>query len=262
MIETVQDRPGNASAPKAAFRQFSAWFNEKPVLKEIDLEIGPVGRLALIGPANSGKTTLLRSLNRLLDLTPGFRKAGAIFLDGQDIFDPKAEVASLRRRVGLVSSASVSLPGSVFDNIALALKLAGERRSSRLVDAVEQSLGKVWLWEELKDHLEEPALHLPTGVLRRLALARALAFEPEMLLLDEPCSGLDYVSATLLEDVLEQLSAHCPVVFATNDIKQAARASDQTAFLLSGKLVEVGPAQKIFTKPTQSLTSDFITERF
>jgi phosphate transport system ATP-binding protein len=250
------------SIPQVAFEHFSAWFGHTPALQDVNLEVHPHERLALIGYAGSGKTTLLRSLNRLHDLTPHFRKDGRILLDGQDLHGPGIDVVSLRRRIGLVSATAGPLPGSVFDSIALPLRMAGEQRLSRIQEQVELGLQRAFLWDDLKDRLQEPAFHLSPGKQRQLVLARALAFEPEIVLLDEPAAGLDYVALTLLEDVLDELKAKLTIVFATNDTKQAARASDRTAFFQKGELVEWGPTRQIFTHPANALTNNFITERF
>ncbi len=253
------DNPPGAAI---AFQQFSAWFGNKPVLQNVNLQIPGRERVALIGPSGSGKTTLLRTLNRLHDLDPNFRHAGTVRIGSEDIFDAHLDVSALRRRVAFISPRVASLPGTIYDNVALALRLAGEHRAARVTELVEEGLRRAWLWDELKDRLNQPGTHLPSGILRRLALARALAFGPQVLVLDEPCAGLDNVSATLLIDLLEQLSEACPVIFATNDIKQAARASEMTAFFVDGQLVECGPTDELFTRPKQALTNDFVTERF
>ena len=248
--------------PKVVFERFSAWFGGVQALREVNLAVLPRERLALIGYAGSGKTTLLRSLNRLHDLTPHYRKEGRILLDGQDLHGPGIDVVSLRRRIGLVSATAGPLPGSVFDSIALPLRMAGEQRLSRIQEQVELGLQRAFLWDDVKDRLQEPVFHLSPGKQRQLALARALAFDPEIVLLDEPAAGLDYVAATLLEDVLDELKAKSTIVFATNDTKQAARASDRTAFFRNGELVEWGPTRQLFTHPAKTLTNNFITERF
>ena len=248
--------------PVVVFHQFSAWFGENPALRQVDLAVYPRERLSLIGPAGSGKTTLLRSLTRLHDLTPRFTHQGIIRLHGQDIFAAAMDVTWLRRQVGYVSSPSTPLPGSVFDNLAIPLRLAGEHEATVLHEKVVQGLQSAFLWEDLKDRLREPALGLNSGAQRRLALARALVFDPAVLLLDDPCAGLDNVTASIFEDVLQEISARRAVVFATHDSKEAARASERTAFLSQGQLIECGATRQVFLQPAQRLTLDFITERF
>jgi phosphate transport system ATP-binding protein len=254
----------NSSAPnpvpKVAFDHFSAWFEDIPVLRDISLEVFAGERLALIGPNDSGKTVLLRSLNRLHDLTPGFRHEGRILLDGHDIFAKNVDVAILRQRAGLMTAPAASLPMSIFENIALALKLAGEHNQDRIHRRVETSLKEARLWDDVKDLLHEPAIRLTTAQARRLSLARTLAMSPEILLLDQPCNGLDNLSATMLEDILDELKTNYAIVFATNDLKQAARASDRTAFLLKGQLIEWGRTKQIFTHPARPETDTFVNE--
>lgn len=251
-----------ASCPKVVIDHLSAWFGATPALQAISLNIYPFERLAIIGPAGSGKSTLLRCLNRLNDLTPGFRSQGQVFLDGQELLTSPVDVAQLRRKIALVNTDPTPLPGTVFDNIAIALKMAGVRAPAQIDERVETGLRNVFLWDEVKDRLHDPALHLTNEKRKRLSLARALALEPEILLLDEPCASLDNVSATRFEDSLEELKQRYTIVMATNDIKQAARASDKTAFFLKGELVEWNSTRKFFTQPDQRRSHAFITERF
>jgi phosphate transport system ATP-binding protein len=255
--------PNSANAlPKVVFEQYSAWHGKIPALRDVNLKVFAGERLAIIGPAGSGKTTLLRSLNRWHDLIPDFRHQGRILIDGQDIFSHEVDVALLRQRIGMVSAAVMPLPGSIYDNIALAIQMAGERDPGRIRALVESGLKGAFLWDEVKDRLQASAWQLSPGNQRRLNLARALALDPEVLLLDEPCAGLDNLAATALEDTLEELKSKLVVAFATNDIKQAARASDRTAFFLHGELVEWGETWQVFTQPAKALTADFIMERF
>lgn len=248
--------------PKIVFDQFSAWYQNSRALENINLQVFTGERLAIIGPAGSGKTTLLHSLNRLFDLEPGFRHQGQILLSGQNILEPEVDLADLRRRVGLIGTPATALPVSIFENIAIGLRMAGERHRERIYERVESSLKESRLWDEVKHQLDQTAQHLPIGLVKRLSLARALAFEPEVLLFDEPESGLDNITATLFEDILRDITPKYAIVFATNDIKLAARASDRTALFLKGALVECGPTRRFFTQPAQAATHDFITERF
>jgi len=262
----VHHRPQPAArppaAPKMVVESFSASFGSTPILRNISLEVFPRERLAVIGPAASGKTTFLRCLNRLNDLERGFSRSGRILLDGRDIYDDDVDVPSLRRRVGMVYAAAVPLPWSIHENIVLGPKLSGVRGSSRLDEIVESALRSAFLWDEVKDRLREPAMNLSGGQQQRLCLARILALEPEVLLLDEPCSGLDPISTAKIEDALAELKANYSIVLVTNNTKQAARASDRTAFFLMGELIEIGPTRRLFTNPSDQRTNDYITGHF
>ena len=250
------------ATPKIAVRNFSARFGSDAVLSDISLDVFPRERLAVIGPARSGKTTFLRSLNRLNDLAPRFSHTGEILLDGRDIYHPDLDVAALRRRVGMVYAVPVPLPWSVYDNLAYGPRLAGVRDPERLNELVESSLRMAFLWDEVKDRLKDPAHNLSGGQQQRLCLARVLALEPEVLLLDEPCSGLDPISTAKIEDALADLKSRFSIVLVTNNTKQAARASDRTAFFLMSELVEVGPTSVLFTHPADKRTNDYIVGNF
>ena len=257
---TVPAAPTPA-APKIVVENFSACFGQTAALKGITLDVRPCERLAIIGPAGGGKTTFLRSLNRLNDLDRRFSCAGRILLDGQDIYGTEMDVPTLRRRIGMVYAVPIPLPWSIRDNIAYGLKLAGMARA-RIDEQIESSLRNAVLWDEVKDRLDEPAHNLSGGQQQRLCLARVLALEPEVLVLDEPCSGLDPISTARIEDALDTLRARYSVVLVTNNIMQASRASDRTAFFLMGELIEVGPTAQLFTKPTHSRTNEYITGHF
>ena len=255
--------PAPPSGPaKVRVEDFTASFSGCAVLHHIALDIFPRERLAIIGPAGSGKTTFLRSLNRLNDLEHGFASTGRILLDGVDITARDVDVAALRRRVGMVYAVPIPLPWSIYDNIAYGPRLAGVRGRARLEELVVGSLRSSFLWDEVKDRLQEPALNLSGGQQQRLCLARVLALQPEVLLLDEPCSGLDPISTARIEEALAQLKAQYSIVLVTNNTKQAARASDRTAFFLMGELVEVGPTPEIFTRPKQKSTNDYLVGNF
>jgi phosphate transport system ATP-binding protein len=251
-----------APAPKIVVRDFTASYDDQPVLRNINLQVMPRERLAIIGPARSGKTTFLRSLNRLNDLDENFSHTGTITVNGRDVYDKTVDVAALRRRVGMVFAVPVPLPWSIYENIAYGPRLAGITDRRRLDELVETSLKSAFIWEEIKDRLREPALDLSGGQQQRLCLARILALEPEVLLLDEPCSGLDPISTAKIEAALSALRARYSIILVTNNTKQAARASERTAFFLMGELVEIGPTQKIFTAPHHRRTSDYITGNF
>ena len=265
MAEMLAQRPAPSCPPggaKIKVEDFSVFFDGAPVLRNINLEICERERLAIIGPSSSGKTTFLRSLNRLNDLAPGFSRTGRILLDGRDIYAPEVDVAALRRRVGMVYAVPVPLPWTIYENLTYGPRLAGVRQRARLDEIVESGLRSAFLWDEVKDRLHEPAMNLSGGQQQRMCLARVLALEPEVLMLDEPCSGLDPISTAKIEDALAQLRSKYSIVLVTNNTKQAARASDRTAFFLMGELVEVGPTAQLFTNPTHQRTSDYITGHF
>ena len=265
MAEMLAQRPAPSCPPggaKIVVEDFSAFFGGAPALRDINLEICERERLAVIGPASSGKTTFLRSLNRLNDLAPNFSMTGRILLAGRDINSPDVDVAALRRHVGMVYAVPVPLPWSIYENLTYGPRLAGIRSRSRLDEIAESSLQSAFLWDEVKDRLHEPAMNLSGGQQQRMCLARVLALEPEVLLLDEPCSGLDPVSTAKIEDALAQLRSKYSIVLVTNNTKQAARASDRTAFFLMGELVECGPTAQVFTNPKHQRTSDYITGHF
>jgi phosphate transport system ATP-binding protein len=248
--------------PKVVVESFTALFNGTAYLKDISLTVNPNERLAIIGPAGSGKTSFLRSLNRLNDLEVSFSHTGNIFLDGLDIYDAAVDVPSLRRRLGMVYAVPTPLPWSVRENIVFGPRMAGITNRRRLEHIVERSLRSAFLWDEVKDRLKMNATNLSGGQQQRLCLARVLALEPELLLLDEPCSGLDPISTGKIEDALVELKAKYSIVLVTNNTKQAARASDRTAFFLMGELVEIGTTQQVFTNPRHGRTNEYITGHF
>ncbi len=254
--------PCAVGQPKMRIENFSASFDGTPVLRNIALDLCPRQRLAIIGPAASGKTTFLRSLNRLNDLNPAFNHTGRILLDGQDIYQSGQDVAQLRRRIGMVYAVPVPLPWSIYDNIAYGPRLAGIAAKADLDRLVESSLQSAFIWDEVKDRLGELATNLSGGQQQRVCIARVLALEPEVLLLDEPCSGLDPISTAKIEDALLALKEKYSIVLVTNNTKQAARASDRTAFFLMSDLIECGPTNQIFTNPTHQRTSEYITGHF
>lgn len=254
--------PDIGGSAKIQVRDFTVSFGDQPVLRNLNLDIAPNERLAIIGPASSGKTTFLRCLNRLNDLDHGFTRTGQILLDGQDIYDAGMDVAQLRRRIGMVYAVPVPLPWSIHENLVYGLKLAGIRDRTEQDRRVEASLKGAVLWDEVKDRLHEAGHDLSGGQQQRLCLARVLALEPEVLVLDEPCSGLDPISTRRIEEALLELKAKHSIVLVTNNTKQAARASDRTAFLLMGELVEIGPTGELFSRPTQKRTNDYLVGQF
>lgn len=231
------------------------------VLRGITLDARRGEILAIIGPAGAGKTTFLRSLNRMLDLDPDWRVSGDVLLNGGSIYGRDVHVAELRRNIGMVFSVPVTLPMTIFRNLAFGLNLNLNGRSRR-DDRVEKALRSAYLWEEVKDRLNEPAGNLSGGQQQRLCLARTLTLEPSVLLLDEPCSGLDPISTRRIEEALQQLKKNLTIILVTNNVKQAARASDRTAFFLFGELIEVQKTEELFTTPREKQTADYISGRF
>jgi len=247
---------------KIATRNFSVFYGAARALHGISLDVPAHQILGIIGPAGSGKTALLRAMNRLNDLNPDCRAEGQILLDGQDIYQPDFDAVRLRKQVGMVFALPVPLPMSLFDNIAYGPRLSGIRTRMRLNSLVERSLQSAFLWDEVKDRLHTSAMRLSGGQQQRLCLARVLAMEPEVILLDEPCSGLDPISTARIEEALIALKSKYTIVLVTNNTKQAARVADTTAFLLQGELVEVGPTDRIFTAPGDQKTNDYVSGRF
>lgn len=247
---------------KISNRNFSVFYGATQALRGITLDVPANRILGIIGPAGSGKTALLRAMNRLNDLNPNCRVEGQILLDGEDIYQPDFDAVRLRKRVGMVFALPVPLPLSLFDNIAYGPRLSGIRARARLNALVESSLQAAFLWDEVKDRLNTSAMRLSGGQQQRLCLARVLAMEPEVILLDEPCSGLDPISTARIEEALMALKSKYTIVLVTNNTKQAARVADTTAFLLQGELVEVGPTSRIFTAPEDQRTNDYVSGRF
>ena len=258
------ETPASETAPRPLIqiRDLTLRYGEKTALDEIDLEIPERRVTAFIGPSGCGKSTLLRCLNRMNDLVDDIEILGQILLDGVDIYDRRTDVVALRRRVGMVFQKSNPFPKSIYENVAYGLRIAGTRRKDVLDAAVEKSLHGAALWEEVKDRLGESALALSGGQQQRLCIARAIAVEPEVILMDEPCSALDPIATAKVESLIHELSAHYTIVIVTHNMQQAARVSDRTAFLYLGKLIEVGPTEKIFTAPEKRETEDYITGRF
>ncbi len=231
-------------------------------LRNVSLGIPQNAITVLFGPAGGGKSSLLRCLNRLNDLAEVHTVAGRILLDGENILDPKVDTISLRRRVGMVFARPVVLPLSIRGNLTYGLEVMGEKRRSRLDDAVERSLKQAALWDEVKDRLNDPAIALSGGQQQRLCLARSLALEPEVILLDEPTSGLDPISTGKVEASLQELKKSYTVVLVPHSVQQAARTADYAAFFLQGELIEHGEGKGIFTAPQNKRTEDYVTGRF
>jgi phosphate transport system ATP-binding protein len=233
------------------------------VLHDVSLDIPAQAVTAFIGPSGCGKTTLLRCINRMNDLIEGARiTRGAIHLGGVDINAPTVDVVDLRRRVGMVFQKSNPFPKSIYENISYGLRIAGVKKKSRIDEAVEKSLRASALWDEVKDRLDENALGLSGGQQQRLCIARALAVEPDVVLMDEPCSALDPIATAKIEELIQELKANYTIAIVTHNMQQAGRVSDYTGFFYLGRLIEFGPTTKIFTNPAERRTEDYITGRF
>ena len=240
----------------------SLWYADAQALHHVSLEI-PARRItAFIGPSGCGKSTLLRCINRLNDLIDGVRIEGDILHEGQSIFDPKVDVNALRKRIGMVFQKSNPFPQSIYENVAYGPRIQGVSRKRDLDDIVERSLRGAALWEEVSDRLEGTALGLSGGQQQRLCIARALAVEPEVILLDEPCSALDPIATAKIEELMLELRKSYTLVIVTHNMQQASRVSDYTAFLYLGRLIEYGPTEKLFISPMKKQTEDYITGRF
>ena len=247
---------------KFAVRNLDFWYGERKTLHDISLEIPERSVLALIGPSGCGKSTFLRVLNRMNDLIDGTRHTGQVLLDDQDIYRRGIDLADLRRRIGMVFQKSNPFPKSVFENVAFGPRVAGLRNRAKLAEICERCLRQAALWNEVKDRLDGSALDLSGGQQQRLCIARALATDPEVLLMDEPASALDPASTAHIEDLIFELKRHYTIVIVTHNMQQAARVSDLTAFFFEGHLVEVGATDLLYTRPAQKKTEDYITGRF
>jgi phosphate transport system ATP-binding protein len=246
----------------AAVRDFSHWFGAVRTLRGISLDIVRNEILGVIGPAGSGKSTFLGALNRMNDLVRGSRTEGVVEIDGENVYGPEANVAELRRKLGMVFATPIALPRSIYENVAFGMRLKGRPSKAGLEGLVRDCLEKAGLWDEVKERLDTSALKLSGGQQQRLCIARVLALKPEFILLDEPSSGLDPVSTGKIEDSLRRLKAEYTIVLVTNNTKQAARVADRTAFFLAGELVEIGATERIFTAPTDQRTDGYLRGRF
>jgi phosphate transport system ATP-binding protein len=255
--------PGAQATPKIAVRALSVSYGVQRVLHTISTDILPNQVTALIGPSGCGKSTFLRTLNRMNDIVPGARIEGTVTIDGRDIYAPAVDVVDLRRRVGMVFQKSNPFPKSIFDNVAYGLRINRLVRSrEELQGRVEASLQAAALWDEVKDRLHTSALALSGGQQQRLCIARALAVNPDILLMDEPASALDPIATQRIEELIYQLKQRYTIVIVTHNMQQAARISDVTAFFWLGTLVETGATDRIFTAPREKLTEDYVTGRF
>jgi len=251
-----------AQVAEVLIRQVCLFYGNKQALFDIDLDIGRREVTAFIGPSGCGKSTLLRCLNRLNDLIDSVRVTGSIRLSGSEILDPTLDVTDLRKRVGMVFQKPNPFPKTIYENVAYGPRILGIKQKARLDEIVERSLHSAALWEEVKDRLHDNALALSGGQHQRLCIARTIAVEPEVVLMDEPCSALDPIATTKIEELIHELKQQYTIVIVTHNMQQAARVSDYTAFMYLGRLIEFGKTDKLFTTPDKQETEDYITGRF
>ncbi|MDF1562442.1 MAG: phosphate ABC transporter ATP-binding protein PstB [Deltaproteobacteria bacterium] len=263
MTETAQTTPAPAPIPKMETRGLTAAFGENEVLHGIDLAMKPRHVTAIIGPSGCGKSTFVRCLNRMHELVPGATSAGEVLLEGEDVYDPAIDPVLLRRKVGMVFQKPNPFPTmSIRQNVLSGLTLTGRLERSRAEELTEQALAQAALWDEVKDRLDAPGGSLSGGQQQRLCIARSLAVQPEVLLMDEPCSALDPVATARIEDLIHALKERYTIVIVTHNMQQAARISGTTAFFLTGDLIEVGATDRLFTSPEDGRTEDYITGKF
>ena len=248
--------------PMVEIEKVSLWYGEKLALKDISMSVPKHRVTAYIGPSGCGKSTLLRCLNRMNDLVDGVKMTGSIRIGGTDISDPSLDVTELRKRVGMVFQKSNPFPKSIFENVAYGPRILGVRNRSDLEGMVERSLRGAALWDEVHDRLQDSALGLSGGQQQRLCIARAIAVEPDVMLMDEPCSALDPIATAKIEELMLELKNSYTIVIVTHNMQQAARVSDYTGFMLLGELIEVGVTRQLFTNPREKQTEDYITGRF
>ncbi|MBP2047021.1 phosphate ABC transporter ATP-binding protein PstB [Methanobacterium aggregans] len=240
----------------------NVYFDESHILKDVNLKIRKNRVTSFIGPSGCGKSTFIRTLNRMNDLIPTFKKEGTVLLDGEDIYNPKVDVVELRKKIGMVFQKANPFPKSIFDNVAYGLKIHGVTDKDWIEQRVEESLKEAALWKEVKDKLDKSAMGLSGGQQQRLCIARTIAVEPEVILMDEPCSALDPISTTKIEDLIHKLKKDFTIIIVTHNMQQATRVSKYTAFFLNGEIVESGLTEKLFIEPEDKRTEDYITGRF
>jgi phosphate transport system ATP-binding protein len=248
--------------PKMQTTRLDFYYGDKQVLKQVSLKMRERQITSLIGPSGCGKSTLLRVLNRLNDIIPQVRLQGEVLLDGHDIYQAGVDVVEVRKRVGMVFQQPNPFPKTIFENVAFGPKMMGRKDKAHLTEVVERSLKAAAIWDEIKDDLTKSGLALSGGQQQRLCIARALAIEPEVILMDEPCSALDPVSTLKIEDLMQELKKQYTIVIVTHNMQQAARVSDWAGFLLLGELIEYAETSEIFSRPQDKRTEDYITGRF
>jgi phosphate transport system ATP-binding protein len=240
----------------------NVYFDEAHILKDININIKKNMVTSLIGPSGCGKSTFIRTLNRMNDLIDSFKMTGTVLLDGGNIYDPKVDVVDLRKKVGMVFQKPNPFPKSIFDNVAYGLRIHGVSDKDFITQRVEESLKEAALWDEVKEKLDKSAMGLSGGQQQRLCIARTIAVEPEVILMDEPCSALDPISTTKIEDLIHKLKKDFTIIIVTHNMQQATRVSKYTAFFLNGEIVESGLTDKLFIEPEDKRTEDYITGRF
>ncbi|NLF85104.1 MAG: phosphate ABC transporter ATP-binding protein [Lentisphaerae bacterium] len=243
-------------------RDFDLHYGEFHALKRVALEVRTRHITALIGPSGCGKSTLLRAMNRMNDLIPRVRVTGILLLEGRDIYAPGTDVCALRKRVGMVFQRPNPFPLSIYENVVFGLRVAGRAGRQGLDEVVERCLKAAWLWDQLKDKLVEPALGLPLDQQQRLCVARLLAVEPDVILMDEPCSALDPIATERIEDLMRELRTRYTIVIVTHNMQQAARISDFSGYMLLGEMVEFGRTESLFTAPRDARTQDYVSGRY
>jgi phosphate transport system ATP-binding protein len=261
-LTSGQDTPRTALAEKVLIRNLSFFYKDYEAVRNINLALYDKQVTAFIGPSGCGKSTLLRTFNRIYDLYPGQRATGEVLIDGQNILDPKQDLNLLRAKVGMVFQKPTPFPMSIFDNIAFGIQLYEQLAGSELEERIESALRRAALWAEVKDKLKQSGLSLSGGQQQRLCIARAIAVQPAVLLLDEPASALDPISTQKIEELISELKTDYCIAIVTHNMQQAARSSDYTAFMYLGELVEFAPTETIFTNPKDRRTEDYITGRF
>jgi phosphate transport system ATP-binding protein len=260
------DRPGSEQTPEPAreivfdLQHVEIFYGPVKAVTGVNLDVAANEITAFIGPSGCGKTTVLRALNRMHDITPGARVSGKVIYHGEDLYGPKVDASEVRRRIGMVFQKPNPFPKTIFDNVAYGPRINGRRKD--LHDVVEKALTQAALWDEVKDKLKKSALALSGGQQQRLCIARAIAVQPDVILMDEPCSALDPIATARIEDLMEELKTTYTIVIVTHNMQQAARVSDFTAFMYLGELIEFGSTRTIFTNPTERRTQDYITGRF
>jgi phosphate transport system ATP-binding protein len=262
-VETTKriDEPPRRS--KVSIKGINAWFGSKQALKNISLEIEENAATAFMGPSGCGKTTLIRCLNRMHEMTPGAKAKGQVILDGIDIYDKSIDPVIIKRRIGMVFQKPNPFPTmSIFDNVAAGLKLNGVKDKKLIKEIVEESLEGAGLWEEVRNELDKPGMGLSGGQQQRLCIARALAMQPEVLLMDEPTSALDPIASSKIEELVHQLKKHLTIIIVTHNMQQAARVADHAAFMYLGEMIEFGKTLQIFQYPKQELTEKFVSGKF
>ncbi len=262
-VTSSEPAPVEAVSPiKIDIRDFDFYYGDAHVLQSIDLPLPEKQVTALIGPSGCGKSTFLRSINRMNDIIPGARANGLIAIDGKNVYDADVDVVRLRRRVGMVFQKSNPFPKSIYENVAYGLRIGGVKDRKVLDETIERSLQRAAIWDEVKDRLGVSALSLSGGQQQRLCIARALAVDPEILLMDEPASALDPIATQKIEELIYELKVNYTIIIVTHNMQQAARVSDRTAFFMLGRLVEYGETRAVFMNPREKMTEDYVTGRF